>query len=228
MNILALETSTQQCTAALLTNSGILERSQMAERAHAEMILPMVEKLLTEAGLSLNQLDALAFGRGPGGFTGVRVATAVVQGLAFGAQLPVVPVSDLMALAAGAYRVYGAKKILACMDARMGQVYWCVYAVETADDLTACLSETLSAPQTVQLPDTEEWFGAGSGFKAFKDVLEAHLGSALHGQDATLLPMAQDIAVLARLFLTRGQAVSAEAALPVYLRDQVAWPKSGL
>ncbi|HVA54406.1 MAG TPA: tRNA (adenosine(37)-N6)-threonylcarbamoyltransferase complex dimerization subunit type 1 TsaB [Gammaproteobacteria bacterium] len=228
MNILALETSTQQCTVALLTNSGILERSQMAERAHAEMILPMVEILLTEAGLSLNQLDALAFGRGPGGFTGVRVATAVVQGLAFGAQLPVVPVSDLMALAAGAYRVYGAKKILACMDARMGQVYWCVYTVEAADDLTACLSETLSAPHSVQLPDTEEWFRAGSGFNAYKDVLEAHLGSALHGQDAALLPVAQDIAVLARLFLTRGQAVSAEAALPVYLRDQVAWPKSGL
>lgn len=228
MNILALETSTQQCSAALLTNSGILTQSQMAERAHAEMILPMLESLLTETGLSLNQLDALAFGRGPGSFTGVRVATAVAQGLAFGAQLPIVPVSDLMALAAGAYRVYGAKKILACMDARMGQVYWCTYAAEAADDFTACLSETLGVPHSLQLSDTEEWFGVGSGFNAYKGVLEAHLGSALHGQDAALLPMAQDIALLARQCLTRGQAVSAEAALPVYLRDQVAWPKSGL
>jgi len=228
MNILALETSTQQCSAALLTNSGILEQSQVAERAHAEMILPMVASLLTEANLSLNQLDALAFGRGPGGFTGVRVATAVVQGLAFGAQLPVVPVSDLMALAAGANRVYGAKHILACMDARMGQVYWCMYTAEAPNDFTANLSESLSAPASIQLPDSEEWFGAGSGFNAYKDMLEAHLGSALYGQDAALLPVAQDIAVLARLRMTRGQAVSAEAALPVYLREQVAWPKSGL
>ncbi|MGA9856029.1 MAG: tRNA (adenosine(37)-N6)-threonylcarbamoyltransferase complex dimerization subunit type 1 TsaB [Gammaproteobacteria bacterium] len=228
MKILALETSTQQCSAAILVNGDILQRSQMAERAHAELILPMVGSLLAETGLTLKQLDALAFGRGPGGFTGVRVATAMAQGLAFGTELPVVPVSDLMALAAGAYRLYAEKKILACMDARMGQVYWCTYTAAATDDFTACLPETLSVPYSVQLPDTEEWFGAGSGFNAHKDVLEAHLGSVLHRQDAVLLPAAQDIAVVARQLLIRGQAVSADGALPMYLRDQVARPKSGL
>ena len=228
MKILALETSTQQCSAALLTTGGILERSQVAERAHAEMILPMLESLLAEAELSLNQLDALAFGRGPGGFTGVRVATAVAQGLAFGGQLPVVPVSDLMALAAGAHRLYGKKNILACMDARLGQVYWCAYSAEAADVFIAVQSETLSAPLSVQLPDTEEWFCVGSGYNAYKDVFMTHMGSALHGSDTALQPTARDVAILARLFLGRGLAVSADAALPVYLRDQVAWPKSGL
>jgi len=103
-----------------------------------------------------------------------------------------------------------------------------MYTAEAPNDFTANLSESLSAPESIQLPDSEEWFGAGSGFNAYKDMLEAHLGSALYGQDAALLPVAQDIAVLARLRMTRGQAVSAEAALPVYLREQVAWPKSGL
>ncbi|MHB8404273.1 MAG: tRNA (adenosine(37)-N6)-threonylcarbamoyltransferase complex dimerization subunit type 1 TsaB [Gammaproteobacteria bacterium] len=228
MKILALETSTSQCSVALLTANGILERSQMAVRAHAELILPMLESLLAEAELSLTQLDALAFGRGPGGFTGVRVATAVVQGLAFGAERPVVPISDLMALAAGAHRRYGSKKTLVCMDARIGQVYWCAYAAEAADDLTACMPETLGAPEFVQPPDADLWFGAGSGFNVYKDVLTAHLRSVLDGQDAALLPTARDVALLARLFLTRGQAVSADAAMPVYLRDRVAWPKSGL
>jgi tRNA threonylcarbamoyladenosine biosynthesis protein TsaB len=228
MKILALETSTQQCSVALLTDNGIRELSRMATRAHAEMILPMVETLMEQAGLSLHQLDALAFGRGPGGFTGVRVATAVVQGLAFGLQLPVVPISDLMTLAAGAYRIHGMRNILACMDARMGQVYWCAYSALAADDFRACRSESLGTPHAVQPPDNDNWFGAGSGFNSYKEVLESRLGGVMHAQDATLLPAAQDIANLARLALARGHAVSADAALPIYLRDQVAWPKSGL
>jgi tRNA threonylcarbamoyladenosine biosynthesis protein TsaB len=111
------------------------------------------------------------------------------------------------------------------MDARMGQVYWCAYTAEAADDYTASQPESLCAPESMQLPDIQQWFGVGSGFNTYKEVLEAHMGSALHGLDATFIPTAQDIALLARLYLTRGQTVSAAAALPVYLRDQVAWPK---
>jgi tRNA threonylcarbamoyladenosine biosynthesis protein TsaB len=225
MNILALETSTSQCSAALLTSVGIFERSQTAERAHAELIIPMLEALLAEAALSLRQLDALAFGRGPGAFTGVRVATAVVQGLGFGSERPVVPVSDLMALAAGAHRRHGARKILACLDARMSQVYWCAYTVNAPDDLIGCVPEALGAPESIRLPDSEGWFGVGSGFNAYRIALTRHIGSAVGAQDASLLPMAQDIAALAKLHLARGQAVSAGEALPVYLRDRVAWPK---
>ncbi|MGA9852402.1 MAG: tRNA (adenosine(37)-N6)-threonylcarbamoyltransferase complex dimerization subunit type 1 TsaB [Gammaproteobacteria bacterium] len=228
MKILALETSTERCSAALLIDGEVAERAQTIARAHAELILPMVGSLLAEAGVSLRQLDALAFGRGPGGFTGVRVATAVVQGLAFGADRPVVPVSDLMALAAGTYRQHRGQKILACLDARMREVYWCAYETGAADDFKACMPEQLGTAETVQPPEPGSWFGAGSGFATYGKVLSAQLGTALEGQDAKLLPAARDIATLGVRLLAQGQVVSADAALPVYLRDRVAWPKSGL
>jgi tRNA threonylcarbamoyladenosine biosynthesis protein TsaB len=228
MKILALDTSSSQCSVALLTAGSMLERSQTAARIHAEMILPMLESLLLEADVPLKQLDALAFGRGPGGFTGVRVATSVVQGLAFGLQLQVLPISDLMAVAAAAYRLHGQKNVLACIDARMGQVYWCAYETENGEDFTACTPETLSPPEFVKLPDGISWFGSGSGFDLYKEMLVTRLGLSFSEQCVTLLPTARDIAALARISLARGQAVSADAALPVYLRDRVAWPKSAL
>lgn len=228
MKVLALETSTERCSAALLVDGQVRERAQTAVRAHAELILPMVESLLAEAELSLKQLDALAFGRGPGGFTGVRVATAMVQGLAFGADRPVVPVSDLAALAAGAHRQYGKEKILACLDARMQEVYWCAYDVSAPDRLSAYGPEQLSAADGVLAPGKGPWFGAGSGFATHGQTLTVRLGGVLDGQDAALLPTARDIAALAVPLLAQGQAVSAETALPVYLRDQVAKPKSAV
>ncbi|MGH8397591.1 MAG: tRNA (adenosine(37)-N6)-threonylcarbamoyltransferase complex dimerization subunit type 1 TsaB [Gammaproteobacteria bacterium] len=228
MKILALETSSERCSAALLIDGDVREQAQTAVRAHAEMILPMVDALLAEAGVTMPQLDALAFGRGPGGFTGVRVATAVVQGLAFGAERPVVPVSDLMALAAGAFRQHDKRKILACLDARLNEVYWCVYEITGPDQIIEYLPEQLSAAEMVQPPSAGPWFGAGSGFAAYGQALSARLGSALNGQDAALLPQARDIASLAVRLFAQGHAVSADQALPVYLRDRVAWPKLGL
>lgn len=225
MKILALETSTDLCSVALLSDGELNERSQSAAHAHAELILPMVEALLAEAGIALAQLDALAFGRGPGAFTGVRVATAVVQGLAFGADRPVVPVSDLMALAAGAHRKHGARRVLACVDARLQEVYWCAYEAAAADKLVECVAEQLSAAEAVQ-PPTGCWFGAGSGFAAYRQPLLAQIGSVLDGRDDTLLPEARDIALLAARLFAEGHAVRAEAALPVYLRERVATPKA--
>ncbi len=228
MKILALETSTERCSAALSIDGEVIEQAQTAVRAHAELILPMVEALLTEAGMSLPQLDALAFGRGPGGFTGVRVATAMVQGLAFGADRPVVPVSDLMALAAGAHRQHGKRKILACLDAHMHEVYWCAYEVADPDRIIEFLPEQLSTTESVQPPNAGPWFWAGSGFAAYGETLTTRLGSVLDGQDAALLPQARDIASLAIRLFAQGHAVSADQALPVYLRDRVAWAKPGL
>ncbi len=228
MKILALETSTERCSAALSINGEVREQAQTTVRAHAEMILPMVEILLAEAGMALPQLDALAFGRGPGGFTGVRVATAMVQGLAFGADRPVVPVSDLMALAAGAFRQHGKRKILACLDARLSEVYWCAYEINGSDQIIECLPERLSAAETVQPPDAGPWFGVGSGFAAYGETLTTRLGSVLDAQDATLLPCARDIATLAVRLFAQGHVASADQVLPVYLRDRVAWPKHGL
>ncbi|HKV96638.1 MAG TPA: tRNA (adenosine(37)-N6)-threonylcarbamoyltransferase complex dimerization subunit type 1 TsaB [Gammaproteobacteria bacterium] len=225
MKLLALETSTDQCSVALLADGEVRERVQSAAHAHAELILPMVESLLAEAGLSLRQLDALAFGRGPGAFTGVRVATAVVQGLAFGAERPVVPVSDLMAVAAGAHRMHGARRVLACLDARLQEVYWCAYEVTAPDQLRECVAEQLGGADQVQ-PPAGRWFGAGSGFAVYRRQLQAGLGENLDGEDAALLPAACDVASLAAHLFAEGHAVSADAALPVYLRDQVATPKA--
>lgn len=225
MRVLALETSTDLCSAALLVGDEVRERVQTAAHAHAELILPMVDALLAEAEISLAQLDALAFGRGPGAFTGVRVATAVVQGLAFGADRPVVPVSDLMALAAGAHRLHHARRVLACLDARLREVYWCAYEVIAPDKLIECVPEQLSGAEQVQLP-AGRWFGAGSGFAVYGRELETRIGGVLDGCDATLLPAAHDIVVLAARLFSEGQAVSADKALPVYLRDQVARPKA--
>lgn len=225
MKILALETSTDLCSVALLADGELRVRSQNAAHAHAELILPMVEALLAEAGISLAQLDALAFGRGPGAFTGVRVATAVVQGLAFGADRPVVPVSDLIALAAGAHRKHGARRVLVCLDARLQEVYWCAYKVAAADKLVECVAEQLNAADAVQ-PPAGRWFGAGSGFATYRQPLLAQMGNVLDGWDDTLLPEAQDIALLAARLFAEGQVVSAEAALPVYLRERVATPKA--
>ena len=225
MKLLALETSTDQCSVALLADGELRERMQSASHAHAELILPMVESLLVEAGCSLRQLDALAFGRGPGAFTGVRVATAVVQGLAFGAELPVVPVSDLMAVAAAAHRVHGALRVLACLDARLQEVYWCAYEVTAPDQLPECVREQLSSAEQVQ-PPAGRWFGAGSGFATYRRQLQDALGNKLDGEDATLLPAARDIALLGARLFSDGHAVSAGAALPVYLRERVATPKA--
>ncbi|MGH8362976.1 MAG: tRNA (adenosine(37)-N6)-threonylcarbamoyltransferase complex dimerization subunit type 1 TsaB [Gammaproteobacteria bacterium] len=213
------------CSVALLVDGDVRERVQSAAHAHAELILPMVESLLAEAGLSLRQLDTLAFGRGPGAFTGVRVATAVVQGLAFGAELPVVPVSDLMAVAAGAHRQHGARRVLACLDARLQEVYWCAYEVTAPDKLLECVSEQLSSAEQVQ-PPAGRWFGAGSGFAAYRRPLQDGLGENLDDEDATLLPAARDIALLAARLFDEGHTVSAEAVLPVYLRERVATPKA--
>lgn len=228
MKILALETSSERCSAALLVNGDILERAQVARRTHAELILPMVESLLAETGEALEQLDAIAFGRGPGSFTGVRVATAVTQGLAFGADRPVVPVSDLAALAACAHRVHGAGRVLACLDARMHEIYWGAFEALSPKDIRASGEEQLGPADSLSPPESGPWFGAGSGFGVYGKVLAERLAGALYGQDASLVPMARDIAALAAGLLARGQSVGVDEALPVYLRDRVAKPKVGL
>lgn len=219
MKILALDAATEACSAALLRDGEVDERYEVPGRGHAERLLPMADELLKEAGLALRDLDAIAFGRGPGGFTGLRIAAGLAQGLASGCGRPVLPVSNLAAVAAAAARHAGAVRVLACMDARMGQVYWAACEVGGADAV-ASGPETLSAPGNVALPSAGPWFGAGHGFAAWPG-LAARLGVALTGVDATLLPRACDIARLAARGLASGQGVPPAAAQPLYLRDQV-------
>jgi len=219
--LLAIDTATEACSAALWTDGEIAEEFCEAPREHGRLILPMVDRLLSDAGLVLKQLDGLAFGRGPGAFTGVRIAVGVVQGLALGADLPVVGVSDLAALAQRAHRERAWRKVIACMDARMHEVYCGRFVAEGGGLVRAETEEAVLAPDEVPVPEDVDWYGAGRGFAAYPA-----LGESLAGVDAESLPMAGDIVRLAVEEFAQGKAVSAEQALPVYLRDKVAWSKA--
>ena len=160
MKILAIETATEGCSAALLINGEVIDRFQVAPREHGNLILPMVDELLNEAGMTLQQLDALAFGRGPGSFTGVRMATGVIQGLAFAAELPIAPVSTLTALAYQAGPPVEGQTVYAALDARMGEVYWCEY--ERIDgQLKAVSNESVIAPAAFSVTQGKQAIGIG-------------------------------------------------------------------
>jgi tRNA threonylcarbamoyladenosine biosynthesis protein TsaB len=225
MKLLAIETSTIACSAALYDGAEARERFEIAPREHAGLLLPMIDELLAEAGWSRERLDVVAFGRGPGAFTGLRIAAAVAQGIAFGLALPVVPVSTLAALACGATREGRGERIIAAMDARMGEVYWGVYEQGDGDTPGLYGEERVCAPAEAVLPEGAGWFGAGDGWGAYGEVLRPRLGPRLAGWDAGLYPHARDVARLAVPIYRNGGAVSPEQALPVYLRDKVAQPK---
>lgn len=218
MKLLALETATEACSAAVWVDGAVLERYEWAPRRHATLILPMIESVLAEAGSSVIQLDAIAVGRGPGAFTGVRIAVGIAQGIAFAADLPVAPVSTLAALALGAARATGHTRVATALDARMGEVYWGVYAIAGAD-AEPLGEERCCAPEAVIAPPGE-WFGAGSGWAAHADTLARCL--AANGWQGDCYPRAGDVARLAAVPSRRGEWVAAEQALPVYLRDRVA------
>ncbi|MDT0616980.1 tRNA (adenosine(37)-N6)-threonylcarbamoyltransferase complex dimerization subunit type 1 TsaB [Salinisphaera sp. P385] len=220
MRILALDAATQACSAALIGPDLALSRFEVAPRRHADLLLPMAEELLAEAGWSLHDLDALAFGRGPGAFTGLRIATGLIQGLALGADLPVVGISDLAALAAGARRTTGIERCLVVNDARMQEVYWAAYDVSDADE-PRCFGEEQVAPPTAVAAPTGDWHPAGNGWAAYPDALAA-VQAAAAGPVAVIHPHALDIARLAAPRVARGEAGSAADAVPVYVRDQVA------
>lgn len=219
MKLLALDSATAACSAALLQDGALIERYELLGRGHAERLLPMVDDLLAEAGIGIAALDAIAFGRGPGSFTGLRVAAGITQGLAAGAQLPVLPVSDLAAVAAAAARLSGMSRILVCMDARMGQVYWAAFDCR-AGTPQALTGEAVANPAEVVLPGGTIWFGAGHGFAAYP-AIAASLGPSLSGTAADLLPRASEIAGIAAVDFAAGLGLPAAQALPVYLRNEV-------
>ncbi len=225
MNILALDTSAEACSVALNLDGVLIGRSEHAPRRHTERILPMLDQLLAEAGLSLKQLDAIAFGRGPGSFTGVRIAAGVTQGIALGADLPVLPISTLAALAQRAFAQRGERAILTAFDARMKEVYWAGYCVDDSGLAVLVGQEAVLPPEQIALPEAGQWFGAGSGWAAYATVLMQTSGLEPSRVDPELFCRAEEMALLAAAELAAGRAVSADQALPVYLRDQVAWKK---
>lgn len=222
MKLLALETATEACSAALYLDGEVSERYQIAPRGHTDLILPMVDGLLAEAGLVPAQLDAVAFGRGPGAFTGVRIATGVVQGIAFALELPVVPVSTLAALAQGGRREFGWERVAAAIDARMGEVYWGCFEVGDEGSMRTVSDELVTPPSQVPQLHEHQWHGIGSGWHSYATELAERQGVAMIDAIGDYFPHAQDVATLAVMAYQRGEAVSAEQALPRYLRDQVA------
>ena len=227
MKLLALDTATEACSAALLIDGDVRERFEVAPRAHARLLLPMLEELLAEAGLKPTALDAVAFGRGPGSFTGVRIAASVAQGIAFAADLPVVPISTLAALAWPALCMTDSRRVFAAIDARMGEVYCAAYQGSVKEALVALTDEQVTPAATVCVPAGEAWYGVGSGWAVYAEVLRPHFGASLLSIDATALPRASTIAALAVHELARGHAVAADQALPVYLRNQVVQRPAG-
>jgi len=224
VKILAIETATEACSAALLIDDEVIEQYQLAPRQHTKLILPMMDALLQQAGLALTQMDALAFGRGPGAFTGVRIAAGVIQGAAFGADLPVVPVSTLAALAQQGLECCEDPLAFAALDARMAEVYWGIYR-RGPDGLAELVgSEAVTAADYVEISDDDvnAGMGIGMGWETYREDLSHRLGPRITQIQAQRYPKAAEIVRLSVSAFQQGQAVPAEKALPVYLRDKVA------
>lgn len=228
MKLLAIDTATEACSAALYIDGKIHQHYRLAPREHSHLILGMIDSLLAEAGLHPTQLDALAFGRGPGSFMGLRIAAGVTQGIAFAHSIPVVPVSTLTAIASVAAAQSGARRVLAAIDARMNEVYWGAYEID-ADGHCQCLGEEhVLAPDRVPLPQGQGWLGAGTGWLSYETALRARLDERVSTVMGECYPTAEAIAQLAVSSVEAEEYVSAAEVIPVYLRDNVARkPKTG-
>lgn len=217
MKLLVLDTSTEWCSAALWLDGSIRAERALAEQRHSSLLLPMVDELLRAAGLTLRELDGIGYGAGPGSFTGLRIACAVTQGLALGADLPVVGVSTLESIA----EQTGADRVLTLLDARMAEVYWGAYVREGPGWL-AVTEPQLALPESVAVPAGGGWVGAGNGFAVLGEVLRPRLEAQLSRIDDTIMPDAAAMAPLAARAFARGEGMDAALAAPVYLRDKVA------
>lgn len=217
MPYLALDTSTEHLSLALTTEHGIVGRDWLVGQKHAELTLPTLADMLAELGVSMQEIKGIAFGNGPGSFTGLRIACGITQGLAFARGIPVLGVSTLEALAQGTQT----DKVIACLDARMSQVYFASYQRDGAQWRT--LSPAMVCdPCDVPVPEGSGWHGVGSGFAAYADALNAKLGDTLSSTDATRFPLASDILALALPRFMAGEGVAAQDASLLYLRDKVA------
>ena len=219
MKILAIETSTEACSAALGIDNSCIYRHQIAPRKHTELILPMIDSLLNEANIKLNSLDAIAFGRGPGAFTGVRIAISVTQGLAYPYDIPVIPISTLAILAQQFSNKYDC--IAASFDARMKEIYWGLYRKNKLNIMEAIKKEKVCLPNNISTPSSGEWFGAGSGWKLYSDEIKSKFKCKIIDFDYNAYPHAKDIIKIAIPLYLDGKVMSAELVSPVYLRDKV-------
>jgi tRNA threonylcarbamoyladenosine biosynthesis protein TsaB len=219
VNVLAFESSSHLLSTAIWRDGIILERSQRVPNAGSEHLLPCVMELCNEAGITLRDVDAIAFGSGPGGFVGIRLACGIAQGLAFGLDLPILGVCTLEALAIAV----GAELVYACIDARMGEVYAASYEIDEKAGIARVVRRPgVYPPGKVPVPEYGEWKGGGDGFAEHGDILRLRLGRTLSGIDISALPTAGAVARLAAPRFANGEGRDFSAALPEYVRDRVA------
>lgn len=221
MRILAIDTATEACSAALWQDGAVLSRFQNVGRTHTEVLLPMVHELMAEARCAFSQLDGIACGVGPGSFAGVRISVGFVKGLALALDRPVVGVSSLAMLARGAIRA-GARDVLAVIDARMGEVYSGAFAASAQGQPCQAMVETVCLPARVSLPGKGSWVGVGSGWNTYREVLIRAIGITPDSVDGVALPRAEDALALALPRFESNLAISADQLTPSYLRDKVA------
>jgi tRNA threonylcarbamoyladenosine biosynthesis protein TsaB len=221
MNLLAIETSSEFCSVAASRGDAVFARHEPAGQRHGELVLPMIDAALADAGLALQDLDGIAYGAGPGAFTGLRIACGVTQGLALARALPVVGVGTLLALAEEGAGAAGDAAIVACIDARMREVYHAAYR-RTRGAWREVLPPGLHAPGAVPAVDGEGWIGCGSGFAAYRELLAERHGSRLAAVRPEVAPTARALLRIARGEFAAGNGADAATAVPVYLRDKVA------
>lgn len=214
--ILAIETSTELASVALMHESRLISCESLGAHTHSLTVLPMVQKLLVQAGIDLADCDALAFGVGPGSFTGIRTACGIVQGLAYPGNLPVLPVGTLLAMAQACHDLCAADQVLALLDARMGEVYWAQYQYRNAVWETV-IEPCLTAPAHVAMPPIGTLQVCGNGLTAYPEAFSAILSGW-----PQVMPHARQIAQLGSIAWKRGEAVCAQQAQPFYLRNKVA------
>lgn len=217
MNIIALDTSTEYCSLALWLKGNIISKEVLAGQRHSELLLPMLQTMLIEASIPLNQIDGVAFGAGPGSFTGLRIACGIAQGLAFAQNVPIVGISTLEALA----QQVNTSKVLAALDARMGELYFAAYE-KTATGWHNVHAPQLCRPETAPIVHGKGWVGCGSGFDLYPSNLSKHYSDHLQQIMTGCYPHAREIAQLAAVKFAKGEGKAAEEALPVYIRNKVA------
>lgn len=231
MNYLALDASTEACSVALQVNDKIFSRYDICAQSHSLHLLPMVDEVLKEANIKLTDLDGLIFGQGPGSFTGVRIGVGVAQGLAFSANLPVVGVSSLQAMAQLAYIQYDEKQVVAAIDARMAEVYNGCFTLNESNIMQAQQDEAVTPPEhlaeNLASVVNKPFYAVGTGWDAYPEKLGDHLLSLKEnaGSPDILFPSAEAMLLIGIAKLSQGQGVSAENAQPVYVRDTVSWKK---
>ncbi len=224
MNILALDTCTESCSAALLYKGEIIERVENTQRGHSDLILGMMDELFKEAGTSIAAIDAVAFGRGPGSFTGVRVSVGVAQGIAFARDVPVIAISSLAAVAQGVSDEFDKNHVAVAMDARMGEIYCASYQRENG--LVKIVDQERVCPPGEFKPDSDQqWMGVGTGWGEYETLLRENFSGNLEQLVVNRYPQAKNIIKLARGEAESGRMLSADQAFPVYLRNNVAKKK---